>query len=128
LRYIGRGWTFDDFEEATFIHEEAHHQFFHIFIHLESTMLCDKYVVSPQTSAESKTHMHELGIAGLTGAAGSSDATHVGMEQCSYRLKLKMPSRTYNIMVNHHRRLLSSTCGHPAHWNDKTIVLFDAFI
>jgi hypothetical protein len=121
LQYIGQGWTFDNVEEATAINEETHCQFFHIFIHWGSTTLCDKYVVSPQTSAESKTHMHELGMAGLTGAVGSSDATHVGMKQCSYQLmnlhsgpKLKMPSWTYNIMVNHRRRILSTTHGHPA--------------
>ena len=28
LRYIGRGWTFDDLEEATGINEETHRQFF----------------------------------------------------------------------------------------------------
>jgi hypothetical protein len=135
LRYIGQGWTFDNIEEATAMHEETHCQFFHILIHWGSTTLCDKYVVSPQTSAESKTHMHELGIAGLTGAVGSSDATHVGMERCSYRLmnlhsgpKLKMRSRTYNITVNYHQRILSIMRGHPARWNDKTIVLFDAFV
>jgi hypothetical protein len=84
--------------------------------------------------AESKTHQYKLESAGLTGAVGSSDAMHVGMEQCSYRLmnlhsgpKLKMPSWTYNITVNH-RRILSTTHGHPACWNDKTIVLFDAFV
>jgi hypothetical protein len=55
--------------------------------------LCDKYVVSPQTSAESKTHMSELGIAGLTRAVGFSDATHVGMEQCYYRLMNYTPDQ-----------------------------------
>jgi hypothetical protein len=42
--------------------------------------------------------------------------------------KLKMPSWTYNITVNHCGRILSTTHGHPAHWNDKTIVLFYAFV
>jgi hypothetical protein len=31
-------------------------------------------------------------------------------------------------MVNHRCRILSTTYGHPACWNDKTIVLFDAFV
>ena len=36
-----------------------------------------------------------------------------------------MPSRTYNITVNHRRRILSSTRGHPGRWNDKSVVLYD---
>ena len=32
LRYLGRGWTFDDLEEATGISEESHRVFFRRFI------------------------------------------------------------------------------------------------
>jgi hypothetical protein len=32
LRYLGRGWTFDDLEESTAIHEETHRVFFHLFV------------------------------------------------------------------------------------------------
>ena len=32
LRYLGRGWTFDDLEESTSISEETHRVFFHSFI------------------------------------------------------------------------------------------------
>jgi hypothetical protein len=37
-------------------------------------------------------------------------------------------ARTYNITVNHRRRTLSTTTGHPARWNDKTLILFDDFV
>ena len=30
--------------------------------------------------------------------------------------------------VNHHRRILGTTRGHPGPWNDKTVVLFDTYI
>ena len=46
LRYIGRGWTFDDLEENTSIHEETHRQFFRIFIFWGSTALFAEYVLS----------------------------------------------------------------------------------
>jgi hypothetical protein len=36
-------------------------------------------------------------------------------------------ARTYNVSVNHRRRILYTTSGHPARWNDKTLVLFDDF-
>jgi hypothetical protein len=42
--------------------------------------LYDMYVVQPRTAEEAKTHMNELEIAGFTGAVGSTDATHIGME------------------------------------------------
>ena len=37
-------------------------------------------------------------------------------------------ARTYNITVNRHSRILSTTHGHPARFNDKTLVLFDDFV
>jgi hypothetical protein len=41
---------------------------------------------------------------------------------------MEMGTLTYNITANHRRRILSSTRGHPARWNDKTVVLFDTFV
>jgi hypothetical protein len=135
LRYLGRGWTFDDLEESTSISEETHRQFFHVFIHFGSTYLFTTYVSVPATVAEAETHMNEMTEAGLHGAVGSMDATHIGMERCITSRsnmhmgpKLKMPSRTYNITASHRRRILSTTSGHPARWNDKTLMLFDSFI
>ena len=37
-------------------------------------------------------------------------------------------ARTYNMTVNHRRRILSTTHGHPARWNDKTLANFDSFM
>jgi hypothetical protein len=135
FRYIGRGWTFDDLDESTCIHEETHRQFFHVFIHWASTRLYDDMVTYPRVWADAKKHMSEFAMAGLHGSVGSTDATHIGMEKCHYRLKnhhsggkLSMPSRTYNLTCNHRRRILSSTRGHPGRWNDKTLVLFDEFV
>ena len=72
-------------------------------------------------------------IAGLSGAIGSMDATHVIIENCRYGLrishkshKLNKAARSYNIVANHRRRILSSTRGHPCSWNDKSIVLFES--
>lgn len=135
LRYLGRGFTFDDIEEATAVSEEIHRVFFHKFILIGSTVLFDKYVVTPVDVEEARTHMHEFSAAGMPGACGSSDATHVVHENCTWRLrrmhkghKSKFCTRTYNITVNHRRRILGTTRGHPGSWNDKTLVLFDTFI
>jgi Plant transposon protein len=38
------------------------------------------------------------------------------------------PARSYNIVVNHRRKIISTTSGHPSRWNDKTITLHDKFL
>jgi len=135
LRYLGRKCTFDCIEELTFISERTQERFFAKFIEYGATFLYDTYVVAPQTPEEAERHMFEMKLAGFNGALGSMDATHVVVENCRFGLrqihlghKLKQTARTYNIIVNHRRRILSSTGGHPSRWNDKTLVLFDTFL
>ena len=135
LRYLGRGWTFDDVEEATAVSKEVHRTFFHKFIEFGSTTLYEKYVVFPTTFEEAKKHMHEFAIAGLPGAMGSTDATHILLWNCEYNLrnnhlggKKKNTSRSYNMTVNHRRRILHTTRGGPGRWNDQTMVMFDEFV
>jgi hypothetical protein len=79
--------------------------------------------------------MGEYRLAGFPGAVGSSDATHVVLERVQFKhrqshlgFKMTHTARTYNITVNHRRRILSTTRGHPARWNDKTLCLFDPFM
>jgi hypothetical protein len=60
LRYLGRGWTFDDVEENTGVSAETHQQFFHEFIKIGSTFLYDQYEVPPSTVEEAKDHMFEM--------------------------------------------------------------------
>jgi hypothetical protein len=134
LRYLGRGWTFDDLSESTGISEEVIRVFLHSFIEFGSIVLFNRYVMAPQTVADAKHHSLEFEMAGLAGAIGSMDATHVVVDKVpfSHRQahlgpKQSCTSRTYNITVNHRRRILGTTEGHPARWNDKTIVRFDKF-
>jgi hypothetical protein len=79
MRYLGRGWTFDDLEESTAISEETHQHFFHIFVIWGSTFLFDKYVTFLACSKEAEEHQEEFREAGFHGCVGSTDATHVGM-------------------------------------------------
>jgi hypothetical protein len=87
LRYLGRGWTFDDVEENTAISKEVHRTFFHRFVEFGSTVLYDKYVLTPDNINEAKTHMREFEEAGFPGCVGSLDATHITMDRCEYNLK-----------------------------------------
>ena len=52
LRYLGRGWTLDDVEEATSISEETHRKFLHLYILWGSTDFYDKYVALPANQEE----------------------------------------------------------------------------
>ena len=52
LRYIGRGWTFDDLEEATGVHEETHRRFLHVFVNECRYRLYPEFVKEPDTLAE----------------------------------------------------------------------------
>jgi len=135
FRYLGRGFTFDDLEESTAISEEVHRCFFHKFIEVGSTILYDKYVKTPTTAEEAREHMLEFELAGMPGTFGSTDATHIVHDMCNWKSrrahlggKSKHPTRTYNMTVNHRRRILSTTPGHPGSWNDKTLALFDSLM
>lgn len=135
LRYLGRNCTFDDLEELTGISENLHRHFFHVFLTYGSTTFYKEQVYIPDNINEWQSHMKEFTDAGLSGCVASMDATHVGMQRCPYARwnehkgpKLSMPARTYNICVNHRRRILHTTPGHPGRWNDKTIVFHDNFV
>jgi hypothetical protein len=84
--YLGQGWTFDDCEEFTAILEEVHRVFFHHFITVGSTVLFDRYVVTPKKSDDLKQHMEEFEMAGLPGACAPTDATSIIHKMCSHRL------------------------------------------
>jgi hypothetical protein len=136
LRYLGRGWTFDDLEEATAISAGTHCRFFKDFITWGSTTLFQEYVVEPaDDQSTASKHQHEFALAGCHGAIGSTDAVHIVLERTPSALinqhhswKTRFTARTYNVTVNHRRRILATTRGHPASWNDKTVVLFDNFV
>jgi hypothetical protein len=126
--------TFNDLKDNTGISPEVHRVFFHVFIYFGRTTLFDRYVVSPSTSADAEDHRHEFDLAGLPGCVGSLDATHVAIFRCPSQLrpshagwKQDLPSRTYNLTTNHRRRILHTTTGHPATYNDKTLVIYDQF-
>ena len=59
LRYLGRGWTFDDLEETTGISQSLHRDFFHIFINFGRNYLYPKYVKYPSTALEMKEHSRD---------------------------------------------------------------------
>ncbi len=135
LRYLGRGWTFDDIKEQTAISKCIHCTFFHKFIEFGSTTLYSMHVLTPVNLAETQSNMAEYAEAGFSGCVRSSDCTHITIEGCEYNLKNNQLSaksshttRTLNLTCNHRRRILHTTRGGPDCWNDMTMVRFDTFL
>jgi hypothetical protein len=120
LRYLGRGWTFDDVVKSTCISAETHHCFLNAFLEFRSTILYSKYVITPQTVEDAQMHMVEFDKAGFPGCVGLCDCTHIATEKCQYNLKnnhtgcnKKATTRTFNLSANHCRRILHTTRGGP---------------
>ena len=135
LRYIGRAWTYDDIYEANGISISTNRQFIFCLINYGSTVLYKKWVIDSRISRNLNEQESLFRQGGFNGCIGSSDATHVPMLKCSQwasnnhkGFKLNVPARTYNVTVDHSRRILQSTSGHPGTWNDKTLILFDEYI
>ena len=135
LRYLGRAWTLDDIEESNGISREVNRVFINKFMEYGSKVLYKKWVIDPAINTHVSSQEKVFRMAGFNGCIASSDATHVGMLSCASWahimhkcFKLNIPSRTYNATVTHSRKILGTTSGHPATWNDKTLVLFDPLI
>lgn len=135
LRYLGRAHTFDDACESTYISGDVHRVFFNTFLEYGSTVLYEKYVLSPLATMDKSRIEKLFNIAGLNGCYGSSDGTHIGLLSCPSwafnnhkGFKLSVPSRNYNATVTHSKQIIGTTFGHPGTWNDKTLILFDELI
>jgi hypothetical protein len=120
LRYLGRGWTFDDCEELTAIDKDVHRCFFKVFIRFGSTVLYKKWVLPPVNLPEAESNMYEYTQAGFPGCVGSSDCTHIVTDRCQYNLKnnhigakSSQTTRKFNLTCNHRRRILHTTNGGP---------------
>jgi hypothetical protein len=82
LRYLGRAWTLDDLSESTCICQEVIRVFLHKFLTFGSTVLYQRYVLTPLCAGEeAHQHMAEYSDAGFPGAVGSTDATHIILER-----------------------------------------------
>jgi hypothetical protein len=109
LRYLGRGWTFDDIEESTKVSRDVHRCFFHAFTTFGAKFLYPRYVCMPQSTADLRNCESEYAVAGFPGCIGSTDATHIiplnkvtasiCQTQIGYNLGSDATTRTYNLAV-----------------------------
>jgi hypothetical protein len=102
--YIGCGWTFENLEESTLISAEVHCSFLHKFLDVGSDILYPMHVSILLSSEELESHTKEYALAGFIECIGSTDATHVTIEKCWYRLrnnhlgsKQHLTTRTFNL-------------------------------
>ena len=121
LRYIGRVWTFDDVSESNGISSETNRRFLFAFMEYGSIVIYKKWIIDPSINRDIGEQEYLFRQAGFNGCIGSTDATHVAMlsgpawaANSHKGFKLSVPSRTYNMTVDHCRRIIGSTTGHPA--------------
>ena len=105
---------------------------FPFFIECGSLVLHKKHVLDISLHGMVAKHERLFNLTGFNGCISSTDVTHIGMMNCAEwarmlheGFKLCISSRTCNTTVAHVRQTLGSTCGHPATYNDKTVMIFD---
>jgi hypothetical protein len=135
MRYLGQAETMDSLAMQAQVGGEVVRNFVHIFLEYGSDILYKRYIKAPSTKEEALTHMHEYTCAGFPGAIASTDATSIELKKVPQSaknahlgFKSSKTARTYNVTVNHRRKILSTTTGHPATWNDMSICMYDEFL
>ena len=134
LRVLGRGYCFDGIEELCFISAEVIRVFFHKFTRLFSVKLFLIYCNAPLSEDEIERTMKIYRRLGLPGCIGSVDCVHIRWERCpvgersQHKGKEGFPTLSYEVTVDHSKKIIAVTEGHPGSRNDKTIVKFDGFV
>lgn len=134
LRVLGRGYCFDGVEELCFISAEVLRTFFHKFCACFAAKYFSVYCSPPDTVEEIKHTTDVYARMGLPGCIGSTDCVHIRWERCpaggrtGHKGKEGYPTLSYEVTVDHSKRIMAATQGHPGARNDKTIVKFDGFV
>ena len=134
LRVLGRGYCFDGVEELTLISAEVLRVFFRKWCTLFSKENFSKYCNHPKTDEEIAENVLIYTKLGLPGCVGSADCVHIRWERCPagqrsfHKGKEGYPTLSYEVTVDHRKKIIAATEGHPGCRNDKTIVKFDGFV
>ena len=108
--------------------------FFHYFWNKFTEVYREIWIKYPKTPEEAADNLAVYRRLGFPGAVGSVDCTNVLSERCpaqfqsTYMGKEKKATVAYEVTVNHSRRILHISDGHPGSRNDKTIVKTDTFV
>ena len=91
----------------------------------------EKYIKLPSTEVEIENNCREYVACGFPTTLGSVDCVHIRLWNCSDNFKilasgrLKHPTRSYQVIVNHRKDILSVTRGYCGTTSDKTIAKMD---
>jgi hypothetical protein len=134
LRVLGRGYCFDGVEELTMISAEVLRVFFHKFVAHFARDNFSKYCNPPETPEEIQETMEIYERLGLPGCIGSTDCVHIRWERCpagersQHKGKEGYSTLSYEVTVDHRKKIIAATQGFPGCRSDKTIVKFDGFV
>jgi hypothetical protein len=134
LRVLSKGWHFDGIAELSMMDEGTmrvwHHSFLAKFVEEKRSV----FIKYPTTDAEAGVIERVFSGLGMPEAVGSTDCTHIPWGRCPAKLssvftgKEGFPTVAYEVTVDHHKRILWVTDGHPGARNDRSIVRFDEYV
>ena len=132
MRILGRDWKLDDFHETIGVSYSTVRRFFHTFCEYGATVLYERYLLSSYSNDDMYRTMEVYSKLGLNGCIGSMDATHIqscripaSLAHAHVSYKMNHPARSYNITVDHQKKILFTSRGFPGRYNDKTVVRYD---
>lgn len=134
LRMSAKGCIFDAIAELSGMSIATMQNFFHQFWAKFNENFREEWIVYPTTAVEAADSLEIYRRLGFPGAVGSVDCTHVLWGRCpaqhhsAYSGKEKKPTVAYEVTVDHTRKILYVSIGHPGSRNDKTIVNTDEFV
>jgi len=132
LRILGRGNCADDISEMSGVGASTVHAIWHKFIRGVSRCMFPVYV-TPPIGDHLQRVMDTYARLGFPGAVGSVDCTHVPWNKCPIELKNlckgkeKFPSLSFEVVVDHTRRIHSCTDGFIGTASDAVIVVNDPY-
>ena len=132
LRILGRGHSADDNWDGSGVAESTCTAIFHKFIRGMVTHFFAESV-KPPTGDKLTEVMATYARLGYPGAVGSIDCTHIYWGKCPVRLtnlckgKEKVPSLSFEVVVDHTGCIHSCTEGFVGTCSDKMIVVNDAY-
>ena len=135
LRILARSASYYEIEELSHIGKETVRSFFHRFIaYFGSDEVFSSYVHPPISEAAIAVTEEMYRKKGLPGCIGSVDCVHIEWDRCPSRRAMQhtgkegCPTLSFEVVVDHCRRIQSATLGFAGSVNDKTIVRFDGYV
>lgn len=133
LRILARGSTADDMADGSGVREATCRQIFLQFIKGMSSHEVFGQIVKPPTGERLQSVMDTYSRLGFPGAVGSIDCTHIYWGKCPVSLANlcrgyeKVPSVSFEVVVDHTGHIHSCTKGFVGGINDALVVVNDPY-